>query len=173
MIVHVFFRLYTSYFSSSLGGGGGDMLSPGFILDLKMDSIVCISFVHDCIRRFSPFSFVLLTFQPLPGGRGWEHIIPIFLILDSKIGSILCILLVHDCIRLFSFVHILLFYLSQGRLGTCYPPFLILDSKMGSIVRISFVHDCIRPFSFVHLLLIYLSMGGERAGDTLYPFSDF
>ncbi len=47
-------------------------------------------------------------------------------------GPIVCTLLVHDCIRLFLFVHLLLFYLSQEGLGTCYP-FLILDSKMSSI----------------------------------------
>ncbi len=50
MIVYLFLRLYTSYFSTSLWGGG-DMRSPFLILDSKMGSIVCNSFVHDCWSR--------------------------------------------------------------------------------------------------------------------------
>ncbi len=84
---------------------------------------------------------------------------PPFLVVEAKMGSIVCILLVHDCIRVLLFVHHLRFYLSLGKLGTCYPPFLILDSKMDSTVCISFVHDCIQLFSFVHLILFYLSWG--------------
>ncbi len=74
---------------------------------------------------------------------------------------------------LFSFVHLLLFFLSQGSWGHAIPPFLILDSKMDWIgcIPISFVHDCIPLFSFVHLLLFFLWGGGW---GTCYPsFSDF
>ncbi len=47
-IVYVFFPLYTSYFSSSPKGEGGlgTCHPPFLILDSKMDSIVCILFVH-------------------------------------------------------------------------------------------------------------------------------
>ncbi len=126
-----------------------------------------------CTRLYTSF-FVCtpLTFLPLPG-RGWGHAIPPFLILDSKMGSIVCTSFVHDCIRLFSFVHLLLFFLSQGGWEHAILDFLILDSKMGSIVGTSFVHDCIRLFSFVQVSLFFLTWKGERAGDMLSPFTDF
>ncbi len=73
-----------------------------------MDSIVCTSFLHDCIQLFS-FVHLLLFFLSRMGGG---HAIPPFLILDSKMDSIVCISFVYDCIQLFSFVHLILFYLS-------------------------------------------------------------
>ncbi len=116
MIVYVFFRLYTSYFSTSLRGAGEMLSTPSLILDLKMGSIVCISLVHDCIRVFS---FVHLFSTSLWGAG---DMLPPFLILDSKMGSIVCISLVLDCIRLFSFVRRLLHYLSQGGWGHAIVP---------------------------------------------------
>ncbi len=111
-------RLYTSFFVCTaltflpLPGGGGreHAIAPFLILNSKMGSIVCTSFVHDCIRLFS---FVQLLLFFLCQG-GWGHAIPPFLILDSKMGSIVFTSFVHDYIPLFSFVHLLLFFLPRG-----------------------------------------------------------
>ncbi len=121
-----------------------------------------------CTRLYSSF-FVCtpLTFLPLP--RGLETCYPPFLILDSKMDSIVCTSFVHDCIQLFSFVHLLLFFLSQGGWGHAIPPFLILDSKMDSIVCTSFVHDCTYNSFFVCTPHTFLPPMGGGAGDKLSP----
>ncbi len=150
--------------------GLGTCYAPFLIWDSKIDSFICISFVHDCIQLFSfvhlskdyKTTHLILFYLPW-GGEGWLGTCYTFLILDSKMGSIVCTSFVYDCIRLFSFVHLLLFFLSQAELGTCYPSFLILDSKIDSIVCSSFGHDCIQLVSVVNLILsTSLRWGGWR-----------
>ncbi len=66
MIVHSFF-VCTPLTFLPLPEEAGDMLSPPFlILDSKMDSIVCILLVHECIRLLS-FVHLLLFYLSLNG----------------------------------------------------------------------------------------------------------
>ncbi len=149
----VFFRLYTSYFSTS-PREVGDMLSPfsdfGFENGLNR-----LYFVSTWLYTSFFVCTHLTFFLPLPEGAG-DMLSPPFLNLDSKMVSIVCISLVHDCICLFSFV-LLLFYLTLGRGGWAHAIrlFLILDLKMGSIICITLVHDCLPLFLSVHLLLFF------------------
>ncbi len=78
-------------------------------------------------------------------------------------GSIVCTFFVHDCIRLFSFVHLLLFFLSQGGgLEDMLSPFSDFGFENG--------HD---RLYFVYLTF-FLSQKGGGALVTCYPnFSDF
>ncbi len=106
MIVYSFFRLYTSYFSTSLGGERhATLFDFGFQNGLNHLYFVC-TWLYTASLFYTP-----LTFLRLPGGGACY---PPFLILHSKMGSIVCTSFVHDCIQLFLFVHLSLFYLSQG-----------------------------------------------------------
>ncbi len=139
-----------------------------------MGSIVCTSFVHDCIHLFSSVH-LLLFFLSRGGGLGTCY--PPFSDFGFENGlnrlSFVCTRLSTS-----SFVCTPLTFSSStgggGGLGTCYAPFLILDSKMDSIVSISFVYDCTQLFSFVHLILFSKSVartfskGGQKVGIIIF-----
>ncbi len=133
-----------------------------------MGSIVCTSFVHDCIPLFS-FVHLLLFF--LSRGVGLGTCYPPFLILDSKMESIVCISFVQDYIQLFSFVHLILFFLSWGRGGWVHATlfwFWIRKWAQSFVLRLYMI-VCV---SF-RLYISYFSSSPRWAGDMLFPFSDF
>ncbi len=71
-------RLYTYFFVCTpltfllLLGGWGHAIPPFLILDSKMGSIVCTSFVYNCIRLFSSFVHLLLFFLSWRGERAGD-----------------------------------------------------------------------------------------------------